>query len=107
NIDIVTNYSVANGFSMVEINIPYEADIIKVEKMIEQILPTLPGKYNIFVGVPEINGVQALEESNYVLRIRAETFPVAQWEGARVIRKEEIGRASCRERIEMDVMMGE
>ena len=26
--------------------------------------------------------------SNYVLRIRAETTPVTQWEGARVIRKE-------------------
>ena len=88
NIDIVTNYSAANGFAMVEINIPYEANILKVEKLIEQILQTLPANYDIFIGEPEINGVQALEESNYVLRIRAETLPVAQWEGARVIRKE-------------------
>src|SRR5699024_10741187 len=88
NIDIITNYSAANGFAMVEINIPYEANILKAEKLIEQILQTLPANYDIFIGEPEINGVQALEESNYVLRIRAETLPVAQWEGARVIRKE-------------------
>lgn len=40
------------------------------------------------VGTPVINGVQALELSNYVLRIRAETTPVMQWAGARAIRKE-------------------
>lgn len=87
-IDIVTNYSASNGFAMVEINIPYETDIITVENIVYQILRTLPEKYDIFVGVPEINGVQALELSNYILRIRAETLPVMQWEGSRIIRKE-------------------
>src|SRR5699024_9663909 len=87
-IEIVTNYSVTNGFAMVEINIPYEADIVRIEHMVEGILETLTEKYDIFVGVPVINGVQALELSNYVLRIRAETTPVMQWAGARAIRKE-------------------
>lgn len=87
-IDIVTNYSASNGFAMVEVNIPYETDIVRTEKMIDDILITLPNKYNVFIGMPEINGVQALELSNYILRIRAETAPVAQWEGARIIRKE-------------------
>lgn len=88
NIEIVTNYSASNGFAMVEINIPYEANIVKIEKMVEELLPTLPEKYDMFVGMPEINGVQALELSNYVLRLRAETTPVMQWAGARAIRKE-------------------
>jgi small conductance mechanosensitive channel len=87
-IDIVTNYSVTNGFAMVEINIPYETNIVKTEKMVEEILETLPDKYDEFVGTPVINGVQALELSNFVLRIRAETVPVMQWAGARAIRKE-------------------
>lgn len=87
-IDIVTNYSASNGFAMVEVNIPYETDIVKTEKLIEEILITLPGKYDVFEGTPEINGVQVLELSNYVLRIRAETTPVIQWAGARAIRKE-------------------
>src|SRR5699024_2863169 len=86
--ETVTNYSISNGFAMVEINIPYESDIIKVEKMVDEILITLPDKYDLFIGTPEINGVQALELSNYVLRIRAETTPVMQWAGARAIRKE-------------------
>jgi small conductance mechanosensitive channel len=88
NIEVVTNYSVRNGFAMVEINVPYEEDIVRLEDMVEEVLETLPGKYEMFVGTPEINGVQALELSNYVLRIRAETIPVMQWAGARVIRKE-------------------
>jgi len=88
SIEIVNNYSISNGFAMVEINIPYEANIIQIEKMIDDILQTLPEKYEVFVGTPFINGVETLDLSNYVLRIRGETTPVMQWEGARVIRKE-------------------
>src|SRR5699024_5465389 len=70
-------------------NIPYETNIIRVEKMINDILHTMVKKYpDVFVDDPFINGVQALELSNYILRIRAETVPVMQWEGARLIRKE-------------------
>lgn len=88
SIEIATNYSIHNGFAMVEINFPYETDIIKVEKMVEEILETLPEKYDIFVGAPFINGVQELDLSTYVLRIRGETTPVMQWAGARAIRRE-------------------
>lgn len=88
-IKIVTNYSASNGFAMVEVNIPYEANIIRVEKMVNDILISIKNKHpDIFVDDPFIHGVQALELSNYILRIRAETFPVMQWEGARLIRKE-------------------
>src|SRR5699024_12490246 len=88
-IEVLTNYSSSNGFAMVEINIPYESDILSVEKLVAKTLVVLPEKYHdIFVGMPEIDGVQALELSNYILRVRAETLPVMQWEGARIIRKE-------------------
>lgn len=87
-INVLTNYSSSNGFAMVEVNIPYETDIVSVEKLIVKILDNLPKKHELFVGQPKIDGVQALELSNYVLRIRAETQPVEQWEGARIIRKE-------------------
>lgn len=87
-IEIVTNYSASNGFAMVEVNVPYETDILKVERIVGDLLLKLPGKYDMFVGIPEINGVQALDVSNYILRIRAETLPVMQWAGARAIRKE-------------------
>ncbi len=87
-IEIVTNYSASNGFAMVEVNVPYETDILKVERIVGDLLLKLPSKYDMFVGIPEINGVQALDVSNYILRIRAETLPVMQWAGARAIRKE-------------------
>ena len=78
-INIVTNYSASNGYAMVEINIPYETNIVKVENMIKHILPTFKTNYpDVFVDEPFIQGVTALELSNYVLRVRAETYPVMQ-----------------------------
>lgn len=88
SIEIVNNYSSTNGFAMVEINIPYESNIVQIEKMVDDILQTLPNKYDVFVDTPFINGVTTLDLSNYVLRVRGETTPVMQWEGARLIRKE-------------------
>src|SRR5699024_3926408 len=64
NIDTVTNYSAYNGFAMVEVNLPYETDIVETEKMVEDILETLPDKYDIFVDTPFINGVTMLDLSN-------------------------------------------
>lgn len=84
----VTNYSVHNGLSIVDINIPYESDVTKAEKLIEEVAATLPDKYDIFTGVPEIHGVQELDLSHYVIRIIAETLPTFQWKGERMIRKE-------------------
>lgn len=88
DIPIVTNYSAHNGFAMVEISVPYEANIIKVEQMITDILETMPSDYDFFVDIPYIDGVQTLDLSNYVVRVRGETTPVMQWAGARAIRKE-------------------
>src|SRR5699024_8999114 len=73
---------------MVDVNLPYESDIVETEKMVVDILETLPDKYDIIVDTPYINGVTMLDLSNYVLRIRAETTPVMQWAGARAIRRE-------------------
>lgn len=88
NITQVTNYSVHNGLAIVDINIPYENDIDKAEKIIEDILAELPAKYEQIVSVPVIHGVQNLELSHVVIRVIAETLPVYQWYGARAIRKE-------------------
>lgn len=84
----VTNYSVHNGLAIVDINIPYESDIVHAEKVIERIITNLPEKYEQIVGVPVIHGVQSLELSHFVIRVIAETLPVYQWSGARAIRKE-------------------
>lgn len=88
NVTQVTNYSIYNGLAVVDINIPYESDITAAEKIIEDVSKTLPNTYEEIVNVPEIIGVQTLEASHYVIRVIAETLPVYQWAGARIIRKE-------------------
>lgn len=88
NITQVTNYSINNGLAVVDINVPYENDIETAEKIIEDVLAHLPEKYEQIVSQPVIHGIQALETSHFVIRVVAETLPVYQWSGARVIRKE-------------------
>ncbi|PAV28479.1 mechanosensitive ion channel protein MscS [Virgibacillus profundi] len=88
NVTQVTNYSVTNGLSVVDINIPYESDITDAEKIIEEVVVGLPEKYDFFVSTPTIHGVQVLDVSHYVIRVIAETQPVFQWAGERAIRKE-------------------
>jgi len=88
NITQVTNYSIHNGLSVVDINLPYESDIIHAEKIITGIIENLPEKYDIFTNKPEVYGVQTLDLSNYVVRVVAETVPVYHWAGERIIRKE-------------------
>ncbi|WP_284140654.1 MULTISPECIES: mechanosensitive ion channel family protein [unclassified Virgibacillus] len=88
NITQVTNYSVHNGLSVVDINIPYESNIEEAEKVIEVIAKKLPEKYPQILSAPEIIGVQSLELSHFVVRVIAETLPGSQWSGERMIRKE-------------------
>lgn len=88
NITEVINYSIHNGLAVVDVNIPYESDIIKAEKKIEEIIQKLPETYDVFTEVPVIHGVQELDLSYYAIRIIGETLPTYQWAGARAIRKE-------------------
>ena len=88
NISQVINYSIHDGVAVVDINIPYESNSLDVEKKVESIIQKLPSTYDFFKSVPVVYGVQTLDLSHYVIRVTAETLPVFQWKGARVIRKE-------------------
>ena len=88
NISQVTNYSVYNGRAVVDVNIPYESNVVKAERLIDEVVKELPNKYEEILTVPEVIGVQTLEVSHYVVRVIADTLPVYQWAGARMIRKE-------------------
>ncbi|HLS61080.1 MAG TPA: mechanosensitive ion channel family protein [Virgibacillus sp.] len=88
NITQVINYSIHNGLAVVDINIPYEDDIVMAERIIEDVIAKLPEEYEEFVAIPVIHGVQSLELSHLVIRVIAETLPVYHWAGARIIRKE-------------------
>lgn len=88
NITQVVNYSINNGISVVDINVPYEINIESLEPKINEILNDLPSKYNLFIDKPVIQGIRKLDVANYIVRIIAETAPASQWEGERIIRKE-------------------
>lgn len=88
NITQVINYSVNNGMSVVDIQMPYEVNIHEAETEITKSLAQIPMKYDFFVKVPEIQGVRELDLGNYVIRVIAETEPASQWQGERAIRKE-------------------
>lgn len=88
NVTQVTNYSVHNGLAVVDINIPYESNIELAEQVINDMAKELPDKYKEIVARPETIGVQTLELSHFVIRVIAETQPVYQWAGARIIRRE-------------------
>src|SRR5699024_5776337 len=88
NVTQVTNYSIHNGLAIVDVNVPYENDVAAAEKIIGDVIKTLPDKHEEIVKVPEIFGVEVLDTSHFVLRVIAETLPSYQWKGARNIRKE-------------------
>nr|WP_139186967.1 mechanosensitive ion channel family protein [Sediminibacillus halophilus] len=92
SVDQVTNYSIHNSIAVVDVNIPYEADIPTAERIIEQLLPELPEQYPEMITVPELLGVQTMETSHVVIRVIAEVVPMEHWMIARVLRREIKGR---------------
>ncbi len=84
----VTNYSLHNSLAVLDIGIAYENDINKTEKILEELLETLPGKYPEIIDTPQLLGVQQFSPSEMTLRIVAETKPMEHWYIARMMRKE-------------------
>ena len=88
NIAEVTNFSLHNSMAIVDVSIAYEGDIGRAEQVIQDLLETLPRKYEDFIKTPELLGVQSLGPSEVILRIVAETEPMRHWYVSRLIRKE-------------------
>lgn len=88
NILEVTNFSIHNSVAVVDLGIAYEGDIDKAERVIQQFLEEMPGRYEELVGTPQLLGVQSLAPSEVVLRITAETLPMQHFFIARELRKE-------------------
>jgi moderate conductance mechanosensitive channel len=88
NITEVTNFSIHNSIAVVDVSIAYEENIEEAEKVIQELLLSLPQKYEELVNPPELLGVQTLGASDVVIRIVAETLPMKHWFIARMIRKD-------------------
>lgn len=88
NIAEVTNFSIHNSIAVVDVSIAYEENIEEAEKVISELLQTMPQKYEELVTPPDLLGVQTLGASDVVMRIVAECTPMQHWAMARNIRKD-------------------
>ncbi|WP_050613514.1 mechanosensitive ion channel family protein [Bacillus testis] len=84
----VTNFSIHNSLAVVDIGIAYEGDLAKAERVITELLETMPGRYENLVGTPVLLGIQNLAQSEIILRITAETVPMQHFAFARELRRE-------------------
>ncbi|MFD3450309.1 mechanosensitive ion channel family protein [Microbacteriaceae bacterium 4G12] len=84
----VTNFSLNNSVAFVDVSISYGSDIDYAERVLEDLLDELPGKYEQMVSRPELLGVQSLGASDVVLRVIAEVEPMQHIAVARALRKE-------------------
>lgn len=85
----VVNYSVTNSMVLLDLALSYETDIDHAEELIKEFLKKLPkDRYSEVIGIPEVLGVQTLETSGVLLRIAAETEPVANFNVGRRLRQD-------------------
>lgn len=83
----VTNFSIHNSKAAIDISLAYETDIVRAEQIIQELLETMPEKYEDLVKV-DILGVQNFGPSEVILRIAVETKPLRQVTISRMIRKD-------------------
>ncbi|MFP7170607.1 mechanosensitive ion channel family protein [Terribacillus sp. 7520-G] len=86
NITQVTNFSVHNSLGVLDINVPYEADLQLAEEVIMQVLLELPAEYPEIQSTPQLLGVETLSTSHIVLRAIIETLPMEHFGVAREAR---------------------
>ena len=84
----ITNFSITNGTSIVELPVSVDENLDQVEKKLNKLFTSLRSKYYLFVSDPVVEGIDALENNKATIRISAETIPGEGASGARIIRKE-------------------
>lgn len=85
----VINFSVTNSMVLLDLALSYETDIDHAEVLINEFLKDLPkDRYAQVIGIPEVLGVQSIEPSRILLRIMAETEPVANFSVGRKLRQD-------------------
>ncbi|MFB5284353.1 mechanosensitive ion channel family protein [Peribacillus sp. Hz7] len=84
----VTNYSILNSVSIVDMTIVNDDRLELAEKLIYEKLSQLERKADEIVKVLELEESEILESGEIVLRITTETKPTKQDEVSRLIRKE-------------------
>lgn len=84
----VTNFSILNSVSIVDILIPNNDQVGLAEKLIQQQLGGLKSKIEEIVKPPELKGIETHSPEELVFRIVTETKPMKEDEVSRQVRKE-------------------
>ncbi|WP_214848642.1 mechanosensitive ion channel family protein [Exiguobacterium sp. s193] len=85
----VTNFSVDNSFALVDVQVPYEEDLNRVETILNDISEATTKKYaDMFIEPIQILGVQMLDTSGVSYRLMAEVPPMQHFQAGRLMRKE-------------------
>ena len=86
----VINYSINNSKASIDMQVALDADIEKVQKIIQDYLDTLPTHYQELVNPPLFLGVTNTTSTEATIRITVETLPLQQHAISRIIRKDVI-----------------
>lgn len=71
----VTNFSLQNTLSVVDVSVAYEEDLKQVEDVLREVLRMAQTELTDIVAEPQILGVQALGPSEVTMRVTAECRP--------------------------------
>jgi moderate conductance mechanosensitive channel len=96
----VTNHSRGDIRILVEVDVPYEADINKVIAIINETCDKFKLNNENVVEGPKVLGVSALKESGITIKVMGKAKPMTQWDSEMELRKE-IKLALEREKIEV------
>jgi small-conductance mechanosensitive channel len=83
----VTNHSRGNRTALVEIAVPYSADVASVQAVLEAALADLAKQLDAIIEGPKILCIVRLSPSEMVWRIWARTKPMQHWSVEREMRK--------------------
>jgi moderate conductance mechanosensitive channel len=81
----VVNYSMENSLAIVDVEIPFEVDVDKTEKLMKNYLATLVKENDDFIKTPKVIGAHDFTETAVIVRIIAETKPMKHFDCARTI----------------------
>lgn len=81
----VVNYSMKNSLAIVDVTIPFELGVEKVEKSINAFLESMSKENPDLLGKPKLIGAHDFTEDSVIERIIAETLPMRHFDTARNI----------------------
>ncbi len=83
----VVNYTRGNALAVVDISVPYETDINKAIKLIEDVAQKYAQENKNIVEQPQVLGIMDMGDSQITIRAVARTLPLKHWEIERELKK--------------------